>query len=152
MCVHVQVLCAHMYTRVYVCTHWIQYVRVYYGFPGGSGVKNLPANAEATGYAGSIPGSGRVTAGGNGNPLPCSGLDNSTELPGKPYTHRHTHTSMDRGACRAPVHRCTCARHTRLNIPSSQMRESQKPLRGRTRVGSGHGSRWDPAVRPTRTR
>ena len=28
------------------------------GFPGGSVVKNPPANAEATGGAGSIPGSG----------------------------------------------------------------------------------------------
>ena len=29
------------------------------GFPGGSVVKNLPANAGDTGDAGSIPGSGR---------------------------------------------------------------------------------------------
>ena len=34
--------------------------------PGGSVVKNLPANA---GDAGSIPGSGRAPAGGNSNPL-----------------------------------------------------------------------------------
>ena len=36
------------------------------GFPGGSGVKNLPANA---GDSGSIPGSGRSTGEGNSNPL-----------------------------------------------------------------------------------
>ena len=30
-----------------------------WGFPGGSVVKNLPANAGDTGDAGSIPGSGR---------------------------------------------------------------------------------------------
>ena len=36
------------------------------GFPGGSGAKNLPANA---GDSGSIPGSGRFPGEGNGNPL-----------------------------------------------------------------------------------
>ena len=36
------------------------------GFPGGSAVKNLPANAGDTG---STPGSGRSPGGGNGNPL-----------------------------------------------------------------------------------
>ena len=39
------------------------------GFPGGSVVKNLPANAGGTGDAGSIPRSGRSLRGGNGNPL-----------------------------------------------------------------------------------
>ena len=40
------------------------------GFPGGSVVKNPPAN---TGDAGSIPGPGRFPGEGNGNPLqhPC---------------------------------------------------------------------------------
>ena len=36
------------------------------GFPGGSVVKNLPANA---GDMGLIPGSGRSLGGGNDNPL-----------------------------------------------------------------------------------
>ena len=36
------------------------------GFPGDSGVKNLPANAGDTG---SIPGSGGSPGEGNGNPL-----------------------------------------------------------------------------------
>ena len=36
------------------------------GFPGGSVVKNPPAN---TGDAGSIPGPGRFPVEGNGNPL-----------------------------------------------------------------------------------
>ena len=44
------------------------------GFPGGSVVKNPPANA---GDAGSIPGSGRSPGGGNGNPLQYSCLENS---------------------------------------------------------------------------
>ena len=43
------------------------------GFPGGTVVKNLPANA---GDAGSIPESGRSPEEGNGNPLQCSCLEN----------------------------------------------------------------------------
>ena len=43
------------------------------GFPGGSVVKNLPANA---GDVGLIPGSGRSRRGGNGNPLQYSCLGN----------------------------------------------------------------------------
>ena len=58
------------------------------GFPGGSGVKNPPANAGATGNTGSIPGPGRSHGEGNGNPLQYS-------CPGD---------AMDRGAWRAIVH------------------------------------------------
>ena len=58
------------------------------GFPGGSVVKNLPANA---GDVGSIPGLGRSATEGNGNPLQYSCLD-------KP---------MDRRAWLATVHRVT---------------------------------------------
>ena len=54
-------------------------------FPGGSGGKESACNA---GDPGLIPGSGRSTAEGNGNPLQYSGLENS----------------MDRGAWRATVH------------------------------------------------
>ena len=43
------------------------------GFPGGSVVKNLPANA---GDAGSIPGSGSSPGEGHGNPLQYSCLEN----------------------------------------------------------------------------
>ena len=46
------------------------------GFPGGSMVKNLPANAGATGDAGSITGSGRSPGEGNVNPLQYSCLGN----------------------------------------------------------------------------
>ena len=42
-------------------------------FPGGSAVKNPPANA---GDVGSIPGSGRSPGEGNGNPLQFSCLRN----------------------------------------------------------------------------
>ena len=53
------------------------------GFPCGTRVKKLPANS---GDPGSIPGSGRSSGGGNGNPLQY--------LPEK---------SMDRGAWQATV-------------------------------------------------
>ena len=54
-------------------------------FPGGSVVKNLPAN---TGDTGSIPGLGRSLGEGNAYPLQYSCLGNS----------------MDRGTCWAMVH------------------------------------------------
>ena len=46
------------------------------GFPGGSIVKNPPANAGDTGNMGLIPGSGRSTGGGNGKPFQYSCLEN----------------------------------------------------------------------------
>ena len=55
-------------------------------FPGGSVVKNPPANA---GDVGSIPASGRSSGEGNGNPLQYSCMENP----------------MDRGAWLATVHR-----------------------------------------------
>ena len=66
---------------------WVLVVRVesYMGFPGGSVVKNSPANA---GDMGSIPGLGRSCGEGNGNPLQYSCLGNL----------------MDRGAWWATVH------------------------------------------------
>ena len=57
-------------------------------FPGGSVVKNPPANA---GDVGSIPGSGRLPGEGNGNPLQYSCLENP----------------MDEGAWWATVHGVT---------------------------------------------
>ena len=47
-----------------------------WGFPGGSVVKNLPANAEDTGDGDLIPGLGRSLGGGNGYPLQYSCLEN----------------------------------------------------------------------------
>ena len=55
------------------------------GFPGGSMVKNPPANA---GDVGLIPGLGRSPGEGNGNPLQYSCLENP----------------MDKGAWQATVH------------------------------------------------
>ena len=58
------------------------------GFPGGSAVKNRPANA---GDVGSTPDPGRSSGEGNGNPLQNSCLENP----------------MDRGTWRAVVHGVT---------------------------------------------
>ena len=57
------------------------------GFPGGSAVKNSPANAGDPRDMGSLPGSGRSPGGGHGNPLQSSCLVNP----------------MDRGAWQATV-------------------------------------------------
>ena len=46
------------------------------GFPGGSVVKNPPANSDATGDTGSVPRWGRCPGGGNSNPLQYSCLEN----------------------------------------------------------------------------
>ena len=53
--------------------HFKHKLCLFYGFPGGTMVKNLPANAEGTG---SFPGSERSPGEGNGNPLQYSCLGN----------------------------------------------------------------------------
>ena len=58
------------------------------GFPGGTVVKNPPANAGDTRDTGSAPGSGRSPGAGNVNQLQYSCWENST----------------DRGAWRAVVY------------------------------------------------
>ena len=50
--------------------------RLWYGFPGGTVVKNLPASAGDSRDAGLIPGLGRSPGVGNGNPLQYSCLEN----------------------------------------------------------------------------
>ena len=78
------------------------------GFPGSSVVKNPPANAGDTGDTGSIPGSGRSSGGGNGNPFQFSCLGNP----------------MDRGAWRATVHRIAKSwTLQRLSMHATQKRE-----------------------------
>ena len=47
----------------------------WWGFPGGSVVKNLPANTGNVRNAGCIPGLGRSLGGGNGNPCQYSCLE-----------------------------------------------------------------------------
>ena len=72
--------------------------KFHWGFPGGSVVKNPPANAGDTG---SNPGLGRSSGEGNGNPLQYSCLENP----------------MDTEVWWATVHRVTCESDTteRLN-------------------------------------
>ena len=60
-----------------------------WGFPGGSVVKNLPANARDVG---SIPGSGRSPGGGNDKLLqdPCLGNPQTEEPGGLQFMGSHT--------------------------------------------------------------
>ena len=55
----------YIYKFMYIFIYKI----IYMGFPGGSVVKNLPANAGATGDKCSIHGLGRSPGGGNDNLL-----------------------------------------------------------------------------------
>ena len=48
---------------------------IHWGFPGGSVIKNPPANAGDARDRGLIPGSGRSHREGNGNPLQYSCLE-----------------------------------------------------------------------------
>ena len=61
-----------------------------WGFPGGTVVKNLPANAGDARDAGSVPGMGRFSGVGKGNPLLYSFLDK--------YSYLCPFLSMGRGA------------------------------------------------------
>ena len=61
------------------------------GFPGGTSVKEPTTNSGDVREAGLVPGSGRSSGGGNGNPHQCSSLENP----------------MDRGAWWAMDHRIT---------------------------------------------
>ena len=60
-------------------------------FPGGSVVKNTPANAGAAGDMSLVPGWGRSLGGGNGNPLQYSCQD----------------SPVDRGAWQSTIHGVT---------------------------------------------
>ena len=77
---------------------------VKYGFPSGTEVKNLLANAGDARDTGSIPGSGRFPEGGNGNLFQYSCLENSTDRRAwwatvqgitKSQTQLNTHTDTD---------------------------------------------------------
>ena len=72
--------------HMWVCPDWASQVALV--------VKNPPANAREARGVGSIPRLGRSLGGGHSNPLQCSCLENL----------------MDRGACRAAVHRVAKSR------------------------------------------
>ena len=62
------------------------------GFPGGSVVKNVPANA---GDLGLIPGSGKSPGEGNGNPLQYSYLGNPMDRGAWQVTDHEGHKESD---------------------------------------------------------
>ena len=70
-------------------------------FPGGSVVKNQPANAGDARDMDSIPGLGRSSGERNSNSLQYSSLENP----------------MDRGAWQATVHGVVRVRHYLVTIP-----------------------------------
>ena len=74
-------------------------------FPGGSVVKNLPANAGDAKDLGSVPGLERSPGGGHGNPLQYSCLENP----------------MDRESWWSMIHRVAKSR-ARLKQPSMHAR------------------------------
>ena len=86
-------LCPRHYSGVALChpTVNLQRQELLTGFPRGSAVKNLPANAKATGAEGLTPGSGRSPGEGNGKLRQYSGLGES----------------LDRGTWWATVHGVT---------------------------------------------
>ena len=84
-------LCSKYYTSHQLFEAVTHSLTHYKGFPGGSVIKNVPANAGAAGNAGSIPGLGRSPGEGTDNLLQYSCLENS----------------MDRGAWWATVHGVT---------------------------------------------
>ena len=72
-----------------------------WGFPGGTVINNLPANARDSRDSGSIPDLGRSPGGRNGNPLQYSDLENL----------------MDRGSWQAIVHGVAKSQ-TQLSMPA----------------------------------
>ena len=87
------------------------------GFPGGSVIKNLPANAVDAREASSVPGLGTSPGGGNGNPLQYSCWDNP----------------MDRGAWQATVLRVSKS-WTQLKQLSRHAHTGSQPLKSWERL------------------
>ena len=84
------------------------------GFPGGSVVKNPPANSGSAGDVGSIPGLERSPGVGNGSPLQYSCLENP----------------MDRGAWQTTVHRVAkdqtrLSTHTKNTIDGADYKQQK---------------------------
>ena len=64
----------HIYAYIYICMYYICiFMRIYRDFPGGSDDKESACNV---GDPDSIPGLGRSSGEGNGNPLLYSCLKN----------------------------------------------------------------------------
>ena len=87
------------------CSYFNSCYREAGGFAGSLVIKNLPADGGATGYAGSIPGSGRSPGEGSGNPLQyfsgefhgltkewTGGLQSTGSQKSQTRLNTHTHT------------------------------------------------------------
>ena len=79
------------------------------GFPGGSFVKNPPANAGDIRDTGSIPGSGRSPGGGHDNPLQLF-------LPGEPHGQRSLVGYSPQGHKESDMTKVTEHAHMEKNI------------------------------------
>ena len=94
----------------FCCTaKWLSYIYILLGgFPGGTAVKNPPANVRDTG---SIPGLGRSPGVGNGNPLQYSCLGNSMDrrtwqTTYSPWGHRVGHDWATKHICIIALQYC----------------------------------------------
>ena len=100
--------------------------------PGGAVVKNVPANLRGRRDTGLIPGSGRFSGGGNGNPLQYSCLENS----------------MDRGVWQTTVHEITRVRQDLATKPPALLTNWGFPGGSDSKVSACSGRpRFDPWVR-----
>ena len=117
------------------------------GFPGGTVVENLPANAGHAEDMGSVPGSGRSPGEGKGSPFQYSCLENlmdggawQTAIQGVAnsqtqlsdwacaHTHTHTHACASHGSTHwhlagitplKPPGQLSPLRQTRCGVPST---------------------------------
>ena len=114
--------------RPFSASFWTTWLDLYSsrGFPGGTAVKNPPANA---GDSGSIPGSGRCPGGGNGNPLHYSCLGNP----------------IDRGAWQATVHGVAKESDTTWRLNHHHHTAAETPQRIRRYFGSLEAMPNDPS-------
>ena len=101
-------------------------VYTYMGFPGGSVVKGLSANAEMQ----ESPGWGRSPGRGNGNPLQYSCLENPIDRGAWPGTVHGVTKDMTE---RLSVHACARARththtHTHIYMSEKYVETSELPM------------------------
>ena len=84
------------------------------GFPGGTAVKTLPANAGDARDLGWIPGLGRSPGGGHGHSLQCSCLENPLDRGVRQATvHRvaQSQTHLKRLGTHTYIYLCVCVWH-----------------------------------------
>ena len=98
------------------------------GFPGGSVVKNSPANA---GDAGSIPGLGRCPGEGNGTPLQCYCQEN--------LMHRRAWRATVQESQRAGHNRAYTYMWPQVNTPAASINCQECCTRPQCSVPRGHG-------------